>query len=809
MKLLSVGNSLGSVPRKRMLTTFANSLILLFANCLIISAQQFPAQPEVKNIIQPARLNRDTTVLVLTDYFISPAKIDSITVPGALRWHWNKKDNTLTLVSGNNVHPLEDLKLWCKGAAYSVLLEKSEKALYTFHFNPKGKSYKTVQLAGELNDWNPKRTPFQLKNGIWEAQIELNPGTYQYQVVVDGKWMLDPSNPDSVDNNNGGFNSIFKTGNDDAGKPVLQTSSILPGGFSIKGYASSSQLAVNAYWENFEFGGRYMKNSGDSLIISIPAVAKTMDRSCIRVYARDDKNISNDLLIPLQHGEVLKNASGLTRNDKQADCIYFVLVDRFMDGDSSNDKPVVDARVKPKANYYGGDLAGVLDKINDGYFQSLYMNTLWISPILQNPETAFKEFPEPHDWYTGYHGYWPIALTTIDHRFGNDSVFQRLVNAAHKNHMNVLVDLVANHVHEDYPLIKQHPEWRTQLDLPDGRKNIRLWDEYRLTTWFDTFLPTLDFTNPQVVKLEVDSSVYWVQKFGIDGFRHDATKHISLNFWRALTLDLKKKIEFKENKPLYQLGETYGSKELIGSYIGSGMLDGQFDFNLYFDARAVFARDDVPFDKLTGTLNSSISYYGSHHLMGNISGNHDQPRFISLAGGALSFNEDARKAGWDRNVGVGSDTAYNKLSCLIAFIATIPGVPVLYYGDEIGMPGAGDPDNRRMMIFDHLTEKQAWLKETVTKLFKLRREHLSLTYGDFEWLRTGKYTMAYKRSYFKETTLVVFNNDIQPQTIDLRDSDDNLKIAKAQFGSKFNVNGNHLSVEVPAKSFEVFIIGNN
>jgi len=361
-------------------------------------------------------------------------------------------------------------------------------------------------------------------------------------------------------------------------------------------------------------------------------------------------------------------------------------------------------------------------------------------------------------------------------------------------------------VHEDYPLIKQHPEWRTKLDLPDGRKNIRLWDEYRLTTWFDTFLPTLDFTNKDVLKLEVDSSVYWVRKFGIDGFRHDATKHIPTTFWRALTLDLKRDFEIKQNKTIYQLGETYGSKELIGSYIGSGLLDGQFDFNLYFNARDVFAKDNVSFDQLAGTLQQSLNYYGSHHLMGNISGNHDQPRFISLAGGALSFSEDARKAGWDRDVEVGNNIAYSKLGCLMAFIATIPGVPVVYYGDEIGMPGAGDPDNRRMMRFDNLTDNEAMLKQKVTQLFQLRRTHLSLIYGDFAWLKVDNNIMAYKRSYFGETTIVIFNNDTKPHEVMINDSNDDLYSARAEFGSNYAMFANNLSVELDGKSFEVFTI---
>ena len=140
-------------------------------------------------------------------------------------------------------------------------------------------------------------------------------------------------------------------------------------------------------------------------------------------------------------------------------------------------------------------------------------------------------------------------------------------------------------------------------------------------------------------------------------------------------------------------------------------MDGQFDFNLYFDSRVVFAQDEVSFTQLHNSLMETFLYYGNHSLMGNITGNHDIPRFISYAGEGLSFGEDAKKAGWERNVKIRDAVGYNKLQMLTAFIMTIPGIPVIYYGDEIGMVGAGDPDNRRPMIFDGLNSYQQDVKK--------------------------------------------------------------------------------------------------
>jgi hypothetical protein len=114
----------------------------------------------------------------------------------------------------------------------------------------------------------------------------------------------------------------------------------------------------------------------------------------------------------------------------------------------------------------------------------------------------------------------------------------------------------------------------------------------------------------------------------------------------------------------YQIGETYGSPELISSYIGSGMLDAQFDFNVYDDEVAVFARNTESFERLKNSLTQSLRYYGYHNLMGYISGNQDRPRFISLAGGDLLFNEDSKYAGWTRTIGVGDTSSYRKLMML-------------------------------------------------------------------------------------------------------------------------------------------------
>jgi cyclomaltodextrinase / maltogenic alpha-amylase / neopullulanase len=558
---------------------------------------------------------------------------------------------------------------------------------------------------------------------------------------------------------------------------------------------------VFAFWQNRQL--ETVTGEG-ALVVIVPKEAKEIKRSFIRVSGYNGEGVSNDILIPLENGKIITSSTLLNRFDKEAQIMYFTLVDRFNDGNKKNNNPIKDARVLPQANWQGGDLAGITQKIRDGYFKSLNINSIWISPITKNPDSAYQEFPEPHRWYTGYHGYWPTLSSMIDPHFGVDGEMQELVKVAHENGINILLDYVCHHVHVEHPLYKAHPNWVTKLDLPNGKKNIRIWDEERLTTWFDTFIPTLDLAQPEVIEMNTDSTLYWLKKYDLDGYRQDAAKHIPLPFWRRLTQKAKTEFTVIRDKPVYQIGETYGSRELIQSYIGSGMMDSQFDFPLYFDLREVFINDQSSFQKAAEVLDETFSYFGNHNSMGYMTGNHDQARFISLAGGALKSSENDREAGFSRYVGVGDSIGYKKLSMLTAFMFAIPGVPCVYYGDEIGIPGAGDPDNRRMMRFDGLSSAELRTRECASKLTELRRSRMSLTYGETDVLRAGAKSLVVSRDYFGEWTVSVFNKDNKPADIVFElPKRFNVKDLNAHFGAKVRLSGSKIYVHLEPWSFDV------
>ena len=118
-------------------------------------------------------------------------------------------------------------------------------------------------------------------------------------------------------------------------------------------------------------------------------------RSFLRIFAEDETYLYNDLLLPLQDGRIITNPSQLNRHDQQAQVLYSVLIDRFFDGNTANDWKLNSPEVLDIVDYQGGDLAGITKKISEGYFDSLGVNTLWISPITQNPWDAWGLYPFP------------------------------------------------------------------------------------------------------------------------------------------------------------------------------------------------------------------------------------------------------------------------------------------------------------------------------------------------------------------------------------------------------------------------------
>ena len=569
--------------------------------------------------------------------------------------------------------------------------------------------------------------------------------------------------------------------------------------------ASQPVKEAVAVWQNNVIEDVLVDDS--SITVTIPAEAKNFDRSVVRIFAASEAGRFNDILLPLERGVVVTNAEDIRRTDHQSQILYSLMIDRFNNGNTANDWKINSPEVLDKVDYQGGDLAGITAKINDGFFQDLGVTTIWISPITQNPYDAWGQNVNPDTKFSGYHGYWPIYSTVVDKRFGTEDELREMLSTAHGNEMNVILDYVANHLHINSPVLQEHPDWTTDLILPDGRENIALWDEQRLTTWFDKHIPTLDLEREEVCEPMTDSALHWVKNFEFDGYRHDACKHIPLNYWRMLTHKMKSAMP---ERNMWQIGETYGSVELIGSYVKSGMIDSQFDFNLYHNSRDVIVDEGRSMRLIAATVEESEAAYGSHHTMGNITGNHDKPRFISLAGGDMPlWGIDDKAEGWHREVVVGDmDKGHAGLQLLKAIITTVPGVPCIYQGDEFGVPGANDPDNRDMMTFEGYNDYQMKEYAQTQALLKYRRSSMPMMYGDFRTLYVDDEAWVFLRHYMGDWAVVAMNVRGAEKSIEVELPDfvecESVKVAIATEGANAQLTERGtIEIAVPAYGYVI------
>ena len=592
-------------------------------------------------------------------------------------------------------------------------------------------------------------------------------------------------------------------GNRDTKGSYMSTAVVEDGRIVVE--ATQPIVEAIAMWQNKAIED--VEIEGNTIRVAVPQCAKNYDRSVVRIFAASEVGRFNDILLPLERGEVVTSAEDIRRQDAQSQILYSLMIDRFNNGNTENDWKINSPEVLDKVDYQGGDLAGITAKIEDGFFTDLGITTIWISPITQNPYDAWGQNINPDTKFSGYHGYWPIYSTVVDKRFGTEEELRTMLSTAHDTEMNVILDYVANHLHINSPVLQEHPDWTTDLILPDGRENIALWDEQRLTTWFDKHIPTLDLEREEVCEPMTDSALHWVRNFDFDGFRHDACKHIPLNYWRMLSHKMKSEMP---DRPLWQIGETYGSVELIGSYVKTGMIDSQFDFNLYHTSRDVIVDTNRSMRDIAYVVEESEAAYGSHHTMGNITGNHDKPRFISIAGGDMPlWGIDDKAEGWHREVVVGDmEKGHAGLQLMKAIIATVPGVPCIYQGDEYGVPGANDPDNRDMMTFEGYNDYQVKEYAQTKALMQYRRGSMPLMYGDYRTLYVDDAAWIFLRHYMGEWVVVAMNvrdeakiiNASLPEFVECG----GLEKAVATEGAEINCLGEgNLQVTLPAYGYVI------
>ncbi len=774
----------------------------------IITITTISFSQTIQDLIQPINLLQDqTTKVMVSDIFYSNNYNVEFKSSKNVAAIYDKAAMELALTPKKDFSGMELISFEHNGEVYQipVKLTKSPKYLFTYKPLP---GENQISLFGQFNSWDRQNLLMKDTNddGILEVEIPLDPGRYEYKFYVDGREVVDPANPDKVSNGMGNFNSlriIEESAKDKMFLHVLEsekTSNALELKFYFENVDRSntvSKESLIALFDNKLFSKELIKINGREITLTVKEKMLAGNHT-VRLVVNRMGRYSNIQTVQLHDGVIAGKSGVHTLNDN---IIYSIMIDRFSNGDKSNDNPIVHDSLFTPANYQGGDLQGIINKLEEGYFDELGVNAFWISPIADNTNNAYREYPAPNRWYTGYHGYWPVSSNKVEEHFGDMNLVKKLINIAHKKDSKVYLDYVAHHVHEEHWMWKDHRDWFGTFNLPNGRLNLRLWDEYRLTTWFEPYMPSFDFVSSyEALEFMTDNAVWWLKVTGADGYRHDAVKHVPNEFWRLQTKKLKKEIGVPEKKEIYQIGESFGGIDMIASYVNNGQLSAQFNFNLYDVAVPTFLDENASFKLLDYQMQKSFQVFGYNNLMGNIMDSHDKIRYMAYADGDLTINDGrAGDFAWNNPPQVDDPKSYDKLKLHLAYILTIPGVPIIYYGDEIGMTGAADPDNRRMMRFDdELNEYEKQTFDDVSKLIHIRKEHSALRYGDFLTLQADENIYAYLRSDMNERVLIVVNKNSNEQNVNYS-LPAVYKISKAKdlvSGKEFDVKNNKFNVNV-------------
>ncbi len=588
-----------------------------------------------------------------------------------------------------------------------------------------------VAVAGEFNDWSTSADTMEQTSGVWRHTMELAPGHYGYKYVIDGsfegnpppfvytKWVGDQENRNLVV--------------EDCSRPSLELESLNVSSsglveVELRFHRGLEDSPVDESSLQIHLGDHEAPATVSGDQISVTYELDDFGKYSLRATARDEdgrRTLQNPLWVPLWHEEVEFHWFD--------SIMYLIFTDRFRQFGERPLPPV--EGVEPIANYKGGNFKGITETIEEGYFEELGVNLLWLNPINENTDLG-----QPGSFddsvYTGYHGYWTVDPLAAETRFGDGDVaaeerLHEMISAAHDRGMRVIFDLVLNHVHQDHVYCSSNPMWCMQTCVC-GDHDCG-WDQRTLDCQFAPYLPNLDYRNHDILEQVIDDVMAFLAKYDIDGVRIDAAKHMEHVIMRTIRLRLNE-LEDLGAAPFYVVGETFTGEDGHGEimdYVADWELHGQFDFPLLYPIRRVFGQN-TSFQELETGLGRSEDAYGSTYPWHSpFLGNHDIPRFVTqmVGNGEGGFGNTPDLMANGPAGSVDQQWIIDRMSMANAFLLTIPGIPLLYYGDEIGLAGDNDPDNRRMMQWDWNANQEALL-ERVRELGQIRRAMPALRYGD-------------------------------------------------------------------------------
>lgn len=465
------------------------------------------------------------------------------------------------------------------------------------------------------------------------------------------------------------------------------------------------------------------------------------------------------------------------RNKKNADdfdwdesVIYFMVTDRFFDGNESNNT-ASGAKTYGKDNaglYHGGDFAGITQKLD--YLEDLGINTIWITPIVENipgvtvTDTGKEDVP----YNAAYHGYWASDFTKLNPTLGTEEEFQTLIDQAHNRGIRIMVDIVVNHAGYDTDfgdMIRSGEDIVSGSDQKDSLSN----------------LPDFRTEDPAVSAQLVKWQTQWVKDFGIDYFRVDTVKHVENDTWAEL------KNALTETDPNFKMIGEYagGGYASNGNTLGTGEMDSDLDFD-FNDQATNFVKGNI--SSVESFLTSRNSGLNNTYMTGQFLGSHDEDGFKKkLLDGGMA--EDAA-------------TAASMVAASLQI--TAKGQPVIYYGEEIGQTGLNNyPYQTNRYDFDwSIVSNDNKTYQHYKKMLSIRNAYTDVfARGDRKTIVASdeKGYDIVSRSYQGTKLYVGLNIKGAAQTVEVPVSESNGTILKDLYsGTSYTVNNGKVEVTIPA-----------
>ncbi len=493
--------------------------------------------------------------------------------------------------------------------------------------------------------------------------------------------------------------------------------------------------------------------------VFIPPNARAGARSLEITTPRGSARAPFEILPPL-------NRTGRFQGFSPADVMYLIMIDRFADGDPSNNDPSQSRGLYDRKNkfyYHGGDLQGVIDRLP--YLKDLGVTTLWLTPWYDNYDRLNQIELKEDKPSTGFHGYNPQDFYAVEEHFGTPAKLRELVEAAHRSGIKIIQDQVMNHTGPYHPWVDDPPTptWFNGTKAKHLKNSFQTWvlhdphyiqqlKRETLEGWFLDFLPDLNQLDPEVSRYLIQNTLWWIGSAGFDGIRMDTWQYVPGEFWADWTAAVK-----REFPKFVVVGEVKDGDVVHTSYFDQPRLfmgaDSLLDFPLFYAIRHAFA-EGKPIDEIPKTLAKDFLYQDADILV-TLLGGHDDGRFMSEEGATIGG-----------------------LKLANAFLLTTRGVPQLYYGDEIGMTGPDEPttrgdfpggfpgDKRNAFVESGRTKEEQELFSYIQRLTRLHTELDPFRKGALFNLYVSEQQYAYARLTTTSSVIVVINNATEPAELE-------------------------------------------